>query len=284
MKLKEYETRMVHDGKRNNREVKINCVLCGKEAWARWQRVKEGRGRFCSLDCYNKVQIEEGKKTWGKDRVKFHWDSNRQCWYAYWWDEITGKQRNTTKARFIWEHKYGELLANQVVTYIDENPENCELDNLKVISRSESNSIHMMGHKVSNETKQKLSQAHMGKVLPDEHRLKISNSLVDRWASGEFDSIHVGKYNHKWKGGIDRAYPNEFSKKLKEEIKDRDDYKCRFCYKSKERLAIHHIDGNRENNDPENLITSCDNCHHRIHEGKKESDPVILAFRSMLNC
>jgi len=282
MKLKDYKTRMVHDGKRNNREVKITCELCGQEAWARWQRVKKGQGRFCGLECYNKVQREEGKKTWGKENVKFHWDNNRQCWYAYWQDKIIGQQKSTTKARFLWEQEYGELLANQVVTYIDGNPENCELDNLKMMSRSEWNKIHLMGHVVSNETKNKLSKAHTGKVLSDDHKLKISNSLRSRWANGEFDSIHVGEYNYKWRGGVENVYPKEFNNELKEWIKERDRHKCRVCPESDGRLEVHHLDGDRTNNNQENLITLCTECHHRIHEGNKESDPVILAFRSML--
>jgi len=30
-------------------------------------------------------------------------------------------------------------------------------------------------------------------------------------------------------------------------------------------LAVHHLDHNRENNDPSNLTWVCFNCHHLIH-------------------
>jgi len=253
MNLEDYETRMVHDGKRNNREVKIQCELCGQDAWVRWQRVREGRGRFCSLECYNLVQIEEGKKIWGKENVSFLWDKTRQYWYAYWKDEETGKQKSTTKARFLWEQEHGELEANEIVTYIDGNPENCELDNLKVLSRSESNSIHLVGHEVSDETRKKIAIAHTG----TEH----------------------------WNGFVyDYRYPG-FSKRLKKAVKKRDNYECQACgidLTGSSRARIHHIDGNKKNPDLDNLILVCAACHSLIHS-KKVVNEKILEFRSMLN-
>lgn len=281
MKLEDYETRMVHDGKRNNREVKIQCEWCRKFTWTRWQRVREGRGRFCSLECYGLSQ-----RKWGKENATFYWDETRQCWYAYWIDKETGSQKSTTRARFLWEQKYGELQSNEVVTYIDGNPKNCELDNLEMMSRSDWNKIHLIGHDVSEETKQKLSDVHSGKELSDEHKLSIGNSVRRRWASGEFDNIHVGENSKLWRGGVDTIYPQEFNEELKMFIRNRDNHKCKLCKsnETEERaFPVHHIDGNKNNNEHENLLTVCYECHGHIHGKHDYNDPVILAFRSMLN-
>lgn len=56
---------------------------------------------------------------------------------------------------------------------------------------------------------------------------------------------------------------------IRDSIIKRDKQKCRVCL-TKERLSIHHIDGrNHEkespNNKPENLITLCVSCHHKLH-------------------
>lgn len=278
-KLEDYESRK---GKSRHIEVKVLCEQCGGEKWVRWIRIKKGRGRFCKLECANDFQKEEGKKTWGKENVRFHWNKAYKVWYAFWKDKETGKLTNTTKARFIWELNFGKILDKHVVTYIDGNSENCELSNLMVISRSESNAIRLIGHRVSDETKQKLSKVHTGKNLSKEHKLKISNSLRKRWGLGEFETVHVGKHHRKWKGGVEKVYPLEFNNALKERIKDRDRYKCRVCDKSNDRLEIHHIDGSRNNNEEENLIVTCVECHHLIHDNIKTNDPIILAFRSMI--
>ncbi|MEK7547040.1 MAG: HNH endonuclease signature motif containing protein [Patescibacteria group bacterium] len=42
------------------------------------------------------------------------------------------------------------------------------------------------------------------------------------------------------------------------------------CIACTERVSLntHHIDGNRENNNPENLALLCANCHGMVHDGK----------------
>ncbi|MHA2239803.1 MAG: HNH endonuclease [Candidatus Hodarchaeales archaeon] len=250
--LEDYETRLVHDGKRNNREVKINCERCDEENWVRWQRVKSGRGRFCSLDCFNESQKEESKKNWGRKNARFHWDKDRNCWYAYWYDEASGKLASTTKARWLWEWWRNQIPDKHVVTYIDGNPKNCELDNLEVMSRSDWNKIHLIGHEVSDETRKKLSIAHTG--------------------------------SKEWRGFVEeKRYPG-FSKRLKKYIKDRDNHECQACYcdlKGSNRARVHHIDGDKKNPDPENLVLVCVACHSLIHS-KKEVTLEILEYRRKL--
>lgn len=58
----------------------------------------------------------------------------------------------------------------------------------------------------------------------------------------------------------------------------RDDYKCKLCGK-REDIGIHHKGGIEESewlkkkghdNDPNNLVTICDECHDRIHEKARD--------------
>ncbi len=46
-------------------------------------------------------------------------------------------------------------------------------------------------------------------------------------------------------------------------VLERDEFKCQRCGYAF--LEVHHIDGNRENNDLNNLITLCRKCHFEIH-------------------
>lgn len=251
-KLDNYETKMVHDGKRNNREVKINCERCGKEHWVRWQRVRRGQGRFCSLECANEQQVEDNKENWGKENARFHWDKGRNCWYAYWKDEATGKLASTTKAKWLWEWWGKHIPDKYVVTYKDGNPENCEIDNLEIISRSSWNELHLIGHEVSDETRKKISIAHTG--------------------------------SQDWMGFVEeKKYPG-FSKRLKKYIKKRDNYICQSCQcdlRKSNRARIHHIDGDKTNPNPDNLILLCVSCHSLIHS-KKEVTHKILEYRKKL--
>ena len=71
-------------------------------------------------------------------------------------------------------------------------------------------------------------------------------------------------YNFKnWKSL--EPYGKDFNHILKEDIRKRDFFTCQSCYKTevelKEKLSVHHIDFNKDNNDSMNLISLCRKCH-----------------------
>ena len=93
------------------------------------------------------------------------------------------------------------------------------------------------------------------------------------------------KENHpSWRGGISfEPYSIEFNKELKEQIRKRDQYRCQQCHRHqselyrntkagvrKVRLDVHHIDYCKQNNNPENLISLCRNCHAQTSFKRKD--------------
>jgi len=68
-----------------------------------------------------------------------------------------------------------------------------------------------------------------------------------------------GSKHHNWHGGISKLpYAFDFNGELKELIKKQDGYKCQFpdC-DATEDLMVHHVDYDKMNSDPKNLITLC---------------------------
>ena len=55
-----------------------------------------------------------------------------------------------------------------------------------------------------------------------------------------------------------------FDRTLKRAIKKRDGYQCVIC-QCKYDLTIHHINGNHNDNRPENLETRCEEHHQMVH-------------------
>lgn len=87
-----------------------------------------------------------------------------------------------------------------------------------------------------------------------------------------------GKLNPNWKGGISfEPYSSEFNSICKEKIRKRDHYACQICgitqeahmEKYNKKLSIHHIDYDKENSAPENLITLCFRCNSRANRDRK---------------
>lgn len=100
---------------------------------------------------------------------------------------------------------------------------------------------------VSAETRKKLSIAHKGTKKP--------------WATPPHFS---GKNHPCWLGGKSfEPYTVDWTETLRRSIRERDKFICQICYKIQGEIAhdIHHIDYDKKNCDPNNLITLCHSCH-----------------------
>jgi len=87
-------------------------------------------------------------------------------------------------------------------------------------------------------------------------------------------SIDRSGPNHpNWKGGIScDPYCDAWSdKEYKNDIKNRDGNMCLNpeCWKKDNILSIHHIDYNKKNCSPNNLITVCRSCNSRANKDRK---------------
>lgn len=79
--------------------------------------------------------------------------------------------------------------------------------------------------------------------------------------------------HYQWKGGISfEPYPLGWNKTFKEQIRYRDRYKCQLCGKPEvendKRLDVHHKDYNKNNINPDNLVSLCKNCHIKTNHNR----------------
>ena len=101
------------------------------------------------------------------------------------------------------------------------------------------------------DVRKKLSIAGRGQIMSAEAREKNSRAKT-------------GKNHPGWKGGKSREpYTHEFNNRLKYKIRKRDNFTCNLCYKieTNKKFCVHHLDYNKKNNHPSNLITLCRKCH-----------------------
>lgn len=110
-------------------------------------------------------------------------------------------------------------------------------------------------------------------------QLSLNNHLVLFDRSGINNPMYgVSRYgynNPNWHGGKSfEPYPLGWNKTFKEQIRYRDNYKCQECGTPEveccRKLCIHHIDYNKQNLDPNNLISLCCNCHAKTSATKEE--------------
>jgi len=144
---------------------------------------------------------------------------------------------------------------------------------------------------------QKRSSYWLGKKMPVSMRNNLSKAHKKMWDEGKMDNrkkllgdlnpskrpevrkklsiSNSGEKHWNWQGGITkRTYPKIFFTKLRDLIKERDNYICQECgykgIKGDNKLITHHIDWNKKNSELNNLITLCRSCHAFEHNGKKK--------------
>lgn len=128
--------------------------------------------------------------------------------------------------------------------------------------------------RMNEELRKRLSDANKGKKHTIEQRKKISISNRGLKRSQETKKrLSLSKMREKnpfWLGGKSfEPYGLAFNKELKEQIRKRDNYTCQQCGKTEKqlgyKLATHHIDFNKQNNNPSNLISLCRICHRQTY-------------------
>lgn len=111
-------------------------------------------------------------------------------------------------------------------------------DTKKKMSESHKGNNHLLGHKHSDETRKKMS---------------LSRS---------------GEKHYNWQGGKSfEPYTTDWTLTLKRSIRERDNYTCQLCsnIQADREYCVHHIDYNKKNCNPDNLITLCLSCHFKTN-------------------
>jgi len=127
------------------------------------------------------------------------------------------------------------------------------------------------GHRHTEETKRKISQALKGRPTKYHGKgfQKGHPDLVPKESRKRQGLKIKGEKNYLWRGGKSfEKYGIEWTQTLKRSIRERDHYTCQLCGKLQGDTAfiVHHIDQNKRNNNPNNLVTLCRSCHMEIHQ------------------
>ena len=143
-------------------------------------------------------------------------------------------------------------LSKPTIEYIKES---LEKEDYTLVSKEYTNNNIKLDYVCSNKHQHsmKWNKWQQGRRCPICRAIKFSGSGNPRWLGG----ISYEPYCEIWK---DREY--------KQDIRERDGNKCLNPYcdsKKPEDLTIHHIDYNKKNCSPNNLITVCRTCNFKAN-------------------
>ena len=113
---------------------------------------------------------------------------------------------------------------------------------------------------ITEEQKRKIGDAHLGRKRSEETKRKMSLAAM-------------GEKSSQWKGGIAHEPYCEIwaDKEYKADIRERDGNVCQNtdCWKTSDKICIHHIDYDKKNCPPQNLITICFSCNSRANTDRE---------------
>jgi hypothetical protein len=122
------------------------------------------------------------------------------------------------------------------------------------------------GRKQSLEQIQKKVDSRKGYSHSEETKQRIRETNIKTWSREEVRFQSIGENNATWFGGKTKErYPVGWSPYYKETIRDRDNHTCQVCGIKEEDCGVkhnvHHIDYDKNNLSPSNLISLCGKCH-----------------------
>ena len=78
--------------------------------------------------------------------------------------------------------------------------------------------------------------------------------------------------HYNWRGGVSfEPYTIDWTATLRRSIRERDKYICQLCgiIQGDRAYCIHHIDYDKKNCNPDNLITLCVRCNPKVNFNRK---------------
>lgn len=221
--------------------ITVECSYCGKSVEKKAFRIKRklDKHHFCSKECHNKWMREEGPH--GKEHHNY-----RRI-------EIKCEQCGTVKIKARKHYKKSTHHFCSKECYME----------------------WMSGRKPYNYARIKTNCDFCGKELSIKrcHLKAYTHHFCNSKCFGEWKSENwSGDDSVFWKGGISfDPYTKEFNSKLKKQIRIRDSFTCQLCSapENGENHTCHHIDYNKKNSKPDNLILLCRLCNSRVNHNRE---------------
>jgi len=218
----------------------VDCVMCGEEFTIDDYRYRKSKSKnfYCSSQCQG-----EGFK--GENHPNYNNNLDFDCEYCG--DEFRGFTGNVNKY-------CSQECAFEDKSVFDRMDEQTLQEWKKHHQKRLKNNNPMDNEEIKKKAVKKMTKTRKEQGSP--------------WTpNGQHHPMSdaTGSDNPAWKGGTSfEPYPKEFYNK-RETIIERDDKKCQQCHMTKEEhyeeynedLHVHHIDGDKKNNQDTNLVTLC---------------------------
>ena len=266
---KGYSQTKEHKKTRRKEKVPFVCQYCGKVTYTS-RRLANIR-KYCSQKChYADGPSDEARKNM-RDNRPDQLGKNNPMFGKHGKDNPNYGSKRTQKVK---DEMSRSRMGENSSMYGKENK--WGRHKLESIEKMRQTTLQQYREKpMLQKTKDKIGKSNSGE----------NNGMYGK--TGDKNPIHgkgyklIGNKNGMWQNGKSfELYPAEFNNQLKELIRKRDNYRCQQCFRHQDelyskngrkyKLSVHHIDYDKKNNDPTNLIALCSNCHAQTNYKRKD--------------
>lgn len=118
--------------------------------------------------------------------------------------------------------------------------------------------------KLKNPIRYWLNKKRYPETIEKMRQAKLRNPV--RYWLGKKMPMITGENHFNWNGGSSfEPYSRDWNSELKRRIRYRDNFTC-IC--GNYGYNVHHIDYNKKNCNPDNLVTLCDSCHGKTNHSR----------------
>lgn len=253
-----------------------NCIICSK-------KIRRNSKKFCSYSCYGKYRTKTRtkelvckvcSKTYRKNSYQLKISNknvcSRKCYVKYY----IGDKHPSWRGRVL--NKKCLYCNKNFTVKMNSNGQNkkyCSID------------CHKKGFHKTTSTQIKLNCVVCNKEFLEKPCHAKNRQYCSYACMAEaYKTRLIGKNNPNFLGGKSfEPYPLGWNKTFKEQIRYRDGYECQICRVPEveliRKLDVHHIDYDKKNIDPSNLISLCIPCHIKTN-GSREHWKQLLKTRS----
>lgn len=223
-------------------------------------RFVSGHNGFLNKGQIYSEEAREKNRQWhlGKEpgnKGKKYSDKQKENIIKY-WNNPESKKKKSEETKRLWK--------NQDYRNSHLNSGNSEI--LKELWKTEQHRNKMLKARKDSKTNEKITSS-IKKIWDNpEYKARLKKKLKEVHNTPEYREAHSGENHWAWNGGSSfEPYNIEFNNQLKEFIRKRDNYQCQECFIPQSnldiKLHVHHIDYDKENCSPDNLISLCNSCH-----------------------
>lgn len=237
----------------SKRSVIVTCTWCSKE----FQRGQSGvvENNFCDRPCYlawrsanPKAQYKHSNKLPRQDVP---------CTFCG--NTITKKAKDVGKNNFCNHKCHNNWLKQQRIDrlkYEQEHPNHCKQCGAKINRGST------------------YCRPCVTFINTPKSSIGDDPEWWENWLRIVRETRSRGENHYNWHGGASfRPYGEDFDSTLRKLVRQRDNHQCQLCHEFQsndgEELSVHHIDYDKSNSHPSNLVSLCRMCHIKTNHNRE---------------